>query len=393
MQRFILGSSVKQIVSYGVVTGGAVCGGVLAYRQHHLRQSPIIEAASAQLRSAAAVSALLGSPVASSGGMIGGYTDPVGGTAVLTIPIHSEGGVTAIARVEAEAEWVGARADARARGEPDPEPDKAEKCRWLLRHLEVSRDPAAEGGVPGSHEPPVVLYSLPAREPLSVWAPTRGPSRLPYWLRALIPEVPAAAREGDAIPRLLLVAGASIVLHAAVFLHLHRRMSKEKVIRHVETLLALPEAPNLHAMRDWVVQIARQAPGEKGAGAALELSNGAPLYGKVSREEVIGFNSLTGSRELFFRAERQRGSAGRASSSSMPARTARGSLGTTEQWVITYLSVQPTELWATRLSKLGVELSPEAYLAEMVATPTRPIDLGLVSRQIALPAQRGWTVE
>lgn len=36
----------------------------------------------------------------------GGYIDPIQGTAVLTLPVHSEGGGTGVARVEAEAEWA-----------------------------------------------------------------------------------------------------------------------------------------------------------------------------------------------------------------------------------------------------------------------------------------------
>ena len=178
-QRWLFGApgDFRRLGAFGVTGACVIVGGALSYRQRHLRSSPIVDAATAQVTSADAVITLLGGRVASTGGMVGGYTDPVQGTAVITVPIVSESGVRAIARAEAEAEWVGLKASAEARGEAPPEHQVvAENCRWLVRHLEVelveppASSPNLSDDAPSSS---LVLYSLPANVPLSAWAPDR----------------------------------------------------------------------------------------------------------------------------------------------------------------------------------------------------------------------------
>ncbi|KOO32756.1 hypothetical protein Ctob_011398 [Chrysochromulina tobinii] len=120
--RWLLGppGDFRRLGAFGVFGGAGIIGAALGFRQSHLRSSPIVDAAAQQVRSAEAVRTLLGGPVASTSGIVAGYIDLMNGTAVITLPIVSEAGVRAEARVEAEAEWVVLGAEARARGEEPP---------------------------------------------------------------------------------------------------------------------------------------------------------------------------------------------------------------------------------------------------------------------------------
>lgn len=226
--RWLASGDTSRLAGFGVFAGTSTLGLALGFRQAHLKSSPIMEAASEQLRSAEAVAAFLGGAVASVDGVVGGYTDPVGGTSVLTIPIVTLDGVHAVARVEAEAEWVGEQAAAEARGEEfvlSPNA-KAADCRWMLRHLEVERGDGDGGD--GAEPAPLVLYSVPAKVPLSCWAPRRKPSSLmslfPRWMRALLPEPSGFARD-PSVPRLVGIAGLAIALHSFAFVVLRRRIA------------------------------------------------------------------------------------------------------------------------------------------------------------------------
>ena len=64
--------------------------------------------------------------------LVAGYIDTIQGTAVLTLPVQVKGGRSGMARVEAEAGWVGTAT-------PAPT-SRNTRCGWLLRHLEVVVD-------------------------------------------------------------------------------------------------------------------------------------------------------------------------------------------------------------------------------------------------------------
>jgi hypothetical protein len=364
--RRIMAASVGRIASVGVGVGVSAIAGALAFRQSHLRSSPIVEAAAAQLTAADAVRQLLGSGVSSTAGSVGGYMDPIQGTAVLTMPVVSEHGVHALARVEAEAEWVMLEADAKNRGEEIPAPMKSESCRWLLRHLEVQLvDTPAEAE-------PVTLYSLPKHVPLSVWAPSREPSRLPHWLRAMLPE-PSAITQSESFPRLVLVAVVSVSLHFFAFMALHKRMVAEKALRRAESLLALPETPTLQALTERALQLAGRAKGMGSDGSVVQQS-GAVLYGKTTSSAVMGFTAINEKRELFFQAERA------------PAGRAGGRQNTAgkraDDWVITHVAVGSSSVYATRLAKLPDSADAEDILQNLVSASARPLDLGTLDRRV-----------
>lgn len=371
IQKWIMGGSVARIGGLGVGVGAGVLAASLGFRQYHLQNSPIVEAAKSQLQSADAVRHLLGSDIASTSGFVGGYTDPVQGTAAITLQVMSQGGVRAIARVEAEAEWVQLQAEAQQRGEEPPTPAKAGNCRWLLRHLEVELlDSAVASGAAGEHS--LTLYSLPSRIELSPWAPSREPSRLPHWLRALLPE-PSGVTQSEAFPRVALVAGASILMHFVVFMRLHRRLVTEKALRRAEELLALPETPTLKALYARAIELAQQAKVDR---AAVVQQAGAVLYGKATDTVVIGYTALSDSRELFFKAEK------------LGTKSPSGKIGggrRNDDWVITHVAVEDTTLYSGRLAKLPNTANAEEMLAVLASSPAQPLDLGILDRRVSPP--------
>jgi hypothetical protein len=376
LQGFLMRTSLTQLVRLGVGGGVSIVGGALALRQQHLHSHPVVEATAQQLRAAQAVEKLLGSAVASTSGVLGGYTDPIGGTACITIPVVSQGGVRAIARVEAEAEWLVQRAQAEARGEEPAAPTKGETCRWLLRHLEIERaDTHATG------ETPTVLYSLPPNAPLSPWAPSRSPSASPRWLRALLPE-PQGVVQSELTPRLILVGACTVALHAIVFGVLHKKMLNEKMLRRAETMLTLPETPAHTALATRAMElVAEVAP--DGARKMVRHA-GAPLYGHATSARVMAFTSLTNQQELFFSAER---SATQASSRvrSQHARSPQQRPG--EEWTLTQLSVGFSSAFAKRLERLPADADETALLEAVLSVQTRPIDVGLLDRRVSVYVQ------
>lgn len=371
-------TSLSRLGAYGVGGAATIIGGALAYRQRHLHQSPIVEAAVQQLRSADAVRELLGASISSTSGILGGYTDPVGGTAVLTIPILASNGARAVARVEAEAEWVQLQAEAEARGkkeDPAAALMKDENCRWLLRHLEVEpadASVASRDAVTGSN---LVLYSMPARVQLSSWAPSRQPSPLPRWLRALLPE-PSAVRQSDALPNLLIAAGFAALAHSIAFYALHRKMGMERAMRHAERVLALRETRSLHALRSRALEIAREQAMAGGSGntPVPVLANGAGIYGHASANSVVGLTALNDKREMLFRAERTSGG---------------GSGGGREAWLLTHIALEHTSLFSGSFARLGPEANAEQLIDAILAVQTRPIDMGMINRQVIVPQESG----
>ena len=294
---------------------------LLFFRQQHLRKSPIYQSTVEQLKSAEAVHALLGGNIHSTRGFVAGYFDAIGGTAVLELPLQSESGTKGVARVEAEAEWVG-EDDAERRTKLQNRTD----VRWLLRHLEVELLPAkggteqgagqgglAEGATLGGAQlggatEPVVLYSIPARLPLSVWAPPRTPSKLPRWVRALFPTYGLGEDEGSA--KLLQAAAGALCLHIVVAFAMRRKMQAQWAIRAAEDLLLLPESPAMHDLRTHAVRLALQ---EQAAGTytPAALSTNAALYGVVTSAELAAYSPVhhsdSSSLDLLFAAERAGG--------------------------------------------------------------------------------------
>jgi len=390
--RWLLGppGDFRRLGAFGVCGGAGIIGAAIGFRQSHLRSSPIVDAAAQQVRSAEAVRTLLGGPVASTSGIVAGYIDLMNGTAVITLPIVSEAGVRAEARVEAEAEWVVLGAEARARGEEPPAAPVnrvSSDCRWLLRHLEVELldaalpgTAAAAGGAAGeasSAAASVTLYSVPAHVPLSPWAPSREPSRLPRSVRALLPN-PAAVREDAAAGRVITVAGVALLMHLVAFLALRRRTIDERAIRRAEALLTLPETPALSALRDAAVAAANSAP-RAAADAGIVRQPGAALYGRALPHEVIGYTALESNKELFFRAERVAVRLG--AGGGLRARPG----GMAYEWVLTHLAVEPTVLYSSRLAKLPEGASAAECLAALQAIQAPPLHLGPADQRVRLP--------
>ena len=378
LQGWIMRRSLRGLAGIGVAGTASIIGGALCLRQVHLRSSPVVEAAEQQLRAADAVRVLLGSAVVSTSGVVGGYTDPVGGTACVTLPIVSEGGVRAVARVEAEAEWVVAQAHAEARGETPPEPTKAETCRWLLRHLEVELEAPNSAPNASASSTALTLYSLPKNTPLSAWAPSRAPSALPRWLRALLPE-PSAVAQADNTPRLIAVGAMAISAHLLVFVMLHRRMITEQMLRRAETMLTLPETPTHAALADRAFELATSAVGPEAA-KRLMRSAGAPLYGHSDGKRVLAFTSLKTQQEFFFKAERFFPA---APSQSQRARGAQQP--SKEEWTLTHVAVAPTINYSQRLAKLPADANEMALLETMLSVETQPLEVGMGNRHVVVP--------
>lgn len=376
-------TSLRQLVGIGAGGGVALIGGALYYRQKHLQNSPVVEGAVQQLLAAEAVRGLLGSPVASTTGVLGGYTDPVGGTACITLPVVSEGGVRAVARVEAEAEWLVMQAQAEARGEVQTEqPVKRETCRWLLRHLEIELEtPSSSHGV--SAPAVTVLYSLPANAPLLSWAPEREPSLwAPRWLSALFPN-PQAALQAEVAPRLILTGFVAVFAHAIVFARLHKRMITEKMLQRAETLLTLPETPTHNVLANRAFDLAAQAVGPDGARQIVRHA-GAPLYGHSDGTRVLAFTSLRKEKEFFFRAERQKVTS--RSQSPHGRRSSQQLQRTRDGWLITAIGIAPTELYSKRLASLPLDASEMALLETMLSVESKPIDLGDLDCEVVIVA-------
>ena len=257
MTRGLLHGDWRTVLGVGFGTTGLMMGGALAIRQKTLRESSVFAAASQQLSSADAVRDMLGSEVVATGGIVGGYLDPIKGTAVLTIPLEAASGVATVARVEAEAEWVGG-------SEAEQQASPKAMDRWLLRHLEVERpaasaavgastptDGASAAAVAGSAEP-LVLYSLPARVPLSQWAPPPRPSirgwEPPRWCGALFPWWGVGT--DDDFKRLGGAALVAFGMHLGAFLALRARARRAEAFAAVQGAIRLRETPALLELRD-----------------------------------------------------------------------------------------------------------------------------------------------
>lgn len=382
LQGWLMRRSLSGLAGFGAAGVVGIIGGALAIRQAHLRSCPVVEAADQQLRAADAVRALLGSPVASTSGVRGGYTDPINGTACITFPVVSEGGVRAIARIEAEAEWLLAQTQAKANGQTPPEPPKAESPRWFLRHLELELETPPAAANASADASSIVLYSLPRTVPLSVWAPSREPSALPRWLRALLPE-PSAVANADATPQLLFVGVFAIAAHAAVFGMLHRRAVNERMLRRAETMLTLPESTTYATLATRALEIAAQS-GARGMVKTPARSAGAPLYGHADSKRVLAFSSLTNGRELFFKAERT------AATPPVRARSrqarAGGSPPSGERWTLVELSMAPSDLYSKRLSQLPPDAKELELLETMLSVEMEPVDMLEPEREVLVPS-------
>ena len=394
LQAWLMRRSLSGLAGFGVAGAVGIVSGALAVRQMHLRNSAVLEAADQQIRAAESVRELLGSAVTSTNGVISGYTDPVNGTACIAFPVVSEGGVRGVARVEAEAEWLVARAAAEARGETPPEVAKAETCRWLLRHLEVELETPPVAANAGANAASLTLYSLPRNAPLSPWAPSREPSVLPRWLRALLPE-PSAVVLSETTPRLILVGVITISAHAFVFGILHRRMITERMLRRTETMLTLPETTTHAALAHRAIEIAAESEtgGSLTTVGRIVRSAGAPLYGHADSTRVLAFTSLTNKQELFFKAERaaaapaqRHGANARSNAKQVPRGAAAPPVG--ERWELVQLSMAPTELFAKSLGGLPADAKELALLEAMLGVEKKGIELGHHDREVVVPISR-----
>ena len=202
--------------------------------------------ASQQLKASAAVRGALcgGDGVGASvlvNGPIGGYIDPSGGTAVLTLPLTARRGDTTgrgLARVEAEGAWL-----SRKEGFDD---------RWLLRHLEVTREGAAD-------EAPTVLYALPPTAPLPPWAPSRE-SAVPHDLRAYFPDF-SFFMQTDEGRKVAVALAAVVAMNAAAFAVLRGRVGRVATIRPVESALKIEPTPKIAALLNRALTAAQPAGG------------------------------------------------------------------------------------------------------------------------------------
>ena len=309
----------KTVAKGSSATVVALVSGGFAFRQYHLRQSVICESAVEQLKSADAVVRLLGGQIVSTRGVIGGYMDPLNGTAVLTIPLLSESGAQGIARVEAEAEWV---------GQPDEEilaqmRRGVSNARWQFRHLEVELQPTVQAvavepdSFLGAEAGPLVLYSVPQRLPLSPWNPPRT-GRLPRWVRDLFPT--HGLGQDDSSLKLIQASGAMLVIHIVAFFYLRHQMLTSQRAKAAQVHLLLKESTTLRKLCERAASIAinEQAGGTT---TPLSLITTNARYGVVGKSDLVAFTTASSEEHLvlLFAAERDSGS---------------------QQWKLTHVSLQ-----------------------------------------------------
>eukprot|EP00308_Calcidiscus_leptoporus_P025433 CAMPEP_0119369718 /NCGR_PEP_ID=MMETSP1334-20130426/16195_1 /TAXON_ID=127549 /ORGANISM="Calcidiscus leptoporus, Strain RCC1130" /LENGTH=325 /DNA_ID=CAMNT_0007386621 /DNA_START=42 /DNA_END=1019 /DNA_ORIENTATION=+ len=172
-------------------------------------------------------------------GIVGGYVDLVEGSAVLTIPVARSDGSTGrcIARVEAEAEWVGA---VPVDGEPGQEAKM--RARWLLRHMELEADGDRDA---------LVLYSLPAALVPSPWTPSREPSLLPRDVRAFFPEL-AAMTQSREVLQLAVVGTLMVAMHTFAFVTFRRQQGIQREYEQLQRYMLLRPEP-------WLVRLQTDA--------------------------------------------------------------------------------------------------------------------------------------
>lgn len=251
--------------------GAAVVGCAVAIRQQTHRNHPVFAAACDQLKHSEVVHQLLGGGEVSTRGAVGGYSDIMGGTAVLRIPLSSSScsGIV-YARVEAEAEWVGKPSEAE---DPTP-PEHRVHSRWLLRHLEVQP--------PDLSASPVVLYSIPAKSSPSPWAPSREPSSLPETVRNLLPNLHTMLRDSDTHSFVLTLAIA-IAANAGAFAYLHRRARGLERASQVMEMLRLPLNDRAVALRTDAMRIAEQVVEHE----QLQPVRDGAMYGWQTQDEMF----------------------------------------------------------------------------------------------------------
>jgi len=291
-------------VILGTVTGitGTAVAAAITLRQYHLRTNDIFAAAQKQLLHAASVRELLGAEVVSTKGVVGGYVLPIMGTAVLTFPVNAENGASAIARVEAETEWLGV-----AEEERTLEQVRSMSPRWVLRHLEVDF-PAARGDAG-----PLVLYSLPPRAPLAPWSPLREEegSWMPRWLRDLVP-VHAACRDPN-MQKLFLGFCAIMAMHTGTYVYMRGPMARNRAIQMVRESLVLQEdkagVPALREVAMNAAAIAARQQMPRGNERAVSFVVRSPLLGVVEPKSAIICTSLDQAKsaklELLFKSTRE----------------------------------------------------------------------------------------
>ncbi len=297
--------NVAQKASWSQIVGGMSIGltGLTAVglhlRQRELRGHPVCASASQQLKASDAVRGALcggdgGGASVLVNGPIGGYIDPSGGTAVLTLPLTARRGDTTgrgLARVEAEGAWL-----SRKEGFDD---------RWLLRHLEVTREGAAD-------EAPTVLYSLPPTAPLPPWAPSRE-SAVPHDLRAYFPDF-SFFMQTDEGRKVAAALAAVVAMNAAAFAVLRGRVGRVATIRPVESALKIEPTPKIAALLNRALTAAQPAGGGElalldgscfggGVRAAAPAARRGAVVAESKAEVVALYAPLSTPKDLLVRAQ------------------------------------------------------------------------------------------
>lgn len=274
---------------------GLLGGGSLYVRQRTLQQHPLCAAAAAQLQSSPEVQRLLESETVSTDGIVGGYVDMIGGTAVLLLPLRTQAGAKGHARLEAEAQRVAAEDQS-----PLGFALGTDEYRWSLRHLEVTKELPAPA-------PTQVLFDAPAELELPAYAPAREPapprSLLPREVQMLLPV------------DLTLMRWATFHLLTIGFIArwVSRHVARQRAATALEALIQVPADPSLLEVRASALRaIAAEAVPESGSileAPAKITINTDDFYGDVVEgRDLAAYNrvtSPTGTVDLFIHATRR----------------------------------------------------------------------------------------
>ena len=288
-------ATVLRLTGACALAGGTIGGAGMWLRQRSFREHTVFKAACEQLQDAAAVRELLGEGPVSTAWTVGGYFDSLGGTTVFEISLTGAGGAKAIARVEAEAEWVGAHGGATVTSSAM---EQKYASRWLLRHLELQPE--------ARRESPIVLYSTPPIMPLPPFAPSREPRWLPHSIGGLFPNL-----KGDTFAYQLMIGGA-IVLTAQAMLYARFRYNDgaARAAERVQELMAVHGGEALAAIRAEAIRAVS-------AGVKMAPAEKAKFYGRVSTEYVAALTPIVHAnasrptpRDLLFAAEKSAGGKG-----------------------------------------------------------------------------------
>jgi len=292
---FLRAYSVKQVAGVCAGLTGTVISVGVGLRQHLFLTHPVYTGACKQLEQSALVRELLRDEEISTRGVVAGYQDPTRGSASFQIPlVGTSSGISAVAYVEAEAEWVG-RTDGAAETEKK---QFVAQTRWLMRHLEVQLVGKSESEV---------LYSLPAALPPSPWAPSREPSILPRSVAALFPSW-EGLKTGEAT-RWIGAGLFGLAMHVLGFSLLYRKSLVAKATTASLAQIRVPRDPQLMELRSLALRVAEAATGPIKAERERSASEFPDFYGARTPDEVAILSPILDepdvpSKDLLFTAKR-----------------------------------------------------------------------------------------